>query len=1663
MTDEYQTLYQDPDTGEYYDAPEGGNRVDVGGDSRPQDTQQPEAGWLNTIETGLGKGVWGVGERVLGGAAAAVDAVRPSSSSWGQDARDWLLEQSLAAKELGNMRGEVAPTTPGSWKDRAKGITSGVVESAPAFAFGPAWGVTGGTKRYYDLKEQGASSADALLPSALDGGLEAAFYKVAIPGLDVPSSGLLGFAGKTAKLASINAAMSLPQTTSTLFGDSYALGKQHTPDEVSQAYGEGLTNAVLSAPLLAGMGEAGGRAARKASPNVDALAEGLLRDVKAQDVNAKVDALGEYKPQTGGQIITETGTYTPEGLVTSRPDFSPVEMATPKTHEDLSTLDTRDFSRSVRTPEEQAQMQAMGKDAADVVDNTYRGSKEAVVDPMETKFSGPPVILDYKGRQIEGSKLTEGEFPKPPAETLKYDPRANPPLLAKAALENPVGPRTVDRIAGESPDVVGERFAAASKLRPIDKDPADLLKGVASKHVNVADVVHDPEIKNFKEDFKKLGPYKEKPDGPIVLLRRNDGRLSIVTGRHRLESAQSSGVREILAHVLDESKGVTVSDARRIDAELNIRDEKGSLSDVARYFKHLGKDVTPEGAAARGLTQRELGRNAMKLARNAHPDVYTLHQKKALGDAEALAIINSTPVKSMQAVGIELANQGYSPKYIEESLRSGQKWLDANPEALKSAPEDMFQDPATKAMLKRFADLGVARDRLINETNTMRNLVSKVTKNPDLPGRAGLEKSMRIDLKNPGAVAQKIAELKDREVKLQHFQQFPELAKEVEAAVNAPRGKKVKSRFSSQSGAVRLPKFVEDATLRFGDKVQEVYHSVTGSPDPRLDEPLMRANRYLEGKDPSLHSVALDALPGNMGREVRSALRKGLLLPSTLAGKSPEFRAVYDGAKQFLGTKNRVALASRDHLEPYLGLETSARESLDKFLLADRIAAKTYQDKNNAALPEHSDALLQRQGLDAEQIKAYRAVRKFSDASLETVRKTLFALVDKVPINVKVEAIQEINDYVNKLKGNHYVPFTRAGREYAVVAHDKNGATSFYSRHNTLREAHQQKLELAKQGTSASTQELAKEFAPELNGLPTDLKIALGGIFPELLQAKEVSPGFRARLKHADLIPGYDTNLRVGLSDYALSLANWSAKVHAESPMQDAIAAIPLNQGALRNYASRYWQDLKKGASPTGSAITRAVNAWMLAGVPAAGLVNLTQNFTTTYAALSSRSMAGMHEAPKVLGRAMKEAAAFGIADRRGKLAEYRAKSPYHDELATALKKGIEDGSIEAQAYGELAAHRQNLSTKRSLVDMGMETFALPERFNRRTAFIAGWEVAKGKGVTGDAAVRYAEDFVRRTQFEQSDANRPELGRSPAGRVLLQYKLFTGNMLRFLRDSIEKKDYRVAGLSLGMMGMFGGLIGALPGSQAFLNLVDASFGSDTRKDLRNFLGNGTFADGMMYGLPAAGNLNISAASGLGDAVPQLDQGVPSAAIKFLGGPALDFALTRVPKAYDSYSKDAPWNAAQTLVPRSLRGPLKAAELAVTGNVSDPKGLPLLPEDMTTAGKIARGAAMTGGFTTTEYTNKYQKRSSDYRYLEAGRDNEDINLRLAKALKANNQEKIRAIQKESADSMKGDPADWKSINMDSVMYYMMPEDAQVILKAPDRLKPGLIKNRDSYPR
>lgn len=263
------------------------------------------------------------------------------------------------------------------------------------------------------------------------------------------------------------------------------------------------------------------------------------------------------------------------------------------------------------------------------------------------------------------------------------------------------------------------------------------------------------EVPNFKggasaetgtvEGQELSGKYERRGTAPIVVWQRTNGDLEVITGRHRLDLARRTGEKTIPAQVVRESQGFTKAQAMTFDAEANIRDGQGDVSDYATYFK--GTDISEGEARARGLLSRAKGKAGWVLAKAASNDVYASWRAGKLTDAQAVAIAEAAPgAEGAQRAGIKLALDGKSPEIISGVLRR------ASQVAGKAENLDLFgaDDTAIKQMEADEAKAAEIRKGIKDQIQAVQGAAKK----PESAAKLG------VNVKDPGAVLRKVNELK---------------------------------------------------------------------------------------------------------------------------------------------------------------------------------------------------------------------------------------------------------------------------------------------------------------------------------------------------------------------------------------------------------------------------------------------------------------------------------------------------------------------------------------------------------------------------------------------------------------------------------------------------------------------------------------------------------------------------------------------------------------------------------------------------------------------------------------------------------------------------------------------------------------------------------------
>jgi hypothetical protein len=215
-----------------------------------------------------------------------------------------------------------------------------------------------------------------------------------------------------------------------------------------------------------------------------------------------------------------------------------------------------------------------------------------------------------------------------------------------------------DPIQSQGFDLFGE------PIQDGDDSPVEDLPRLAVVELPLSKLTLSEDVPQFKsgaDDESGVvealgGKFDRTGVAPIQIWERTDGRLEIISGRHRTDLARRSGEKTIPAQVHKESEGFTAKQAMMLDAELNIRDGQGKVKDYVDYFTH--SEISEDEADKRGLLARSIGQRAFVIASKGSDELKTLHRNEIISDQAAADVATLAPSNSaMQAVGLRVLQE----------------------------------------------------------------------------------------------------------------------------------------------------------------------------------------------------------------------------------------------------------------------------------------------------------------------------------------------------------------------------------------------------------------------------------------------------------------------------------------------------------------------------------------------------------------------------------------------------------------------------------------------------------------------------------------------------------------------------------------------------------------------------------------------------------------------------------------------------------------------------------------------------------------------------------------------------------------------------------------------------------------------------------------------
>lgn len=450
----------------------------------------------------------------------------------------------------------------------------------------------------------------------------------------------------------------------------------------------------------------------------------------------------------------------------------------------------------------------------------------------------------------------------------------------------------------------------------------------------------------------------------------------------------------------------------------------------------------------------------------------------------------------------------------------------------------------------------------------------------------------------------------------------------------------------------------------------------------------------------------------------------------------------------------------------------------------------------------------------------------------------------------KAEKIQELKD-----KG--YAPLQRFGQYTVTVQEEGGGRPAYFGLYESEAEANRD-LRAFKEAYPDATVtagvlsqddwQMFRGVTPETIGVFAELMgVSQDKAFQEYLKQATSNRSALKRLIHRRKVEGYSLDPQRVLATFITSNARQASKNWHLGDMLRAVADIPKKKGDVKDEAVQLYNYVQNPGAE-GAGVRNLLFAWYLGGSVAAAAVNLTQTFTTTYPAL--HKLGGAGEVGRSLLKAMTLAA---------------KPSAITGNLKRALEEAEDEGITAPHElhmlYGESmrAGIAGVVKPLRPLAKLWGSFFAMAEGYNRRVAFIAAYNMARGPH---QERFRQAAQMVDDTQFIYSKSNRSGAARSTAGSLVFTFKTFSISYMEFLAKLPVKERF----IALGVLMLFAGAGGA-PGADDLDDLIDT---------VGQSLGYNVSAKGwkerhinafLLYGLSSVLPVDISARLGVGNLIP----------------------------------------------------------------------------------------------------------------------------------------------------------------------------------------------------
>ena len=585
-----------------------------------------------------------------------------------------------------------------------------------------------------------------------------------------------------------------------------------------------------------------------------------------------------------------------------------------------------------------------------------------------------------------------------------------------------------------------------------------------------------------------------------------------------------------------------------------------------------------------------------------------------------------------------------------------------------------------------------------------------------------------------------------------------------------------------------------------------------------------------------------------------------------------------------------------------------------------------------------------------------------SGEDAEKQMRKLLAAVEKQSerIDKTIKDITGIVDKNKQLQDHGYFPLMRFG-DHTVTAKDDEGNTQFFGMYEGIplvpRSGQYQANKVA-EAVRAEHPEWTVTTGihnTEKYKLYEGMNLEAVQLFAEHMDKESLEPfqeflrvatndrSIMKRLIHRKGTPGFDRDIRRTLSQFIVSNARHTSSSYHMGDMRKAAEAAEQDGGDIGSEAIRLHEYVSK-PKEEAQAIRGYLFFNFLGGSIASAMVNLSQVPMMTFPYLTRYEGAG------ALGRRLAVAARMAIKD----------PAKITGNLGAALQRAEQDGVTAPQEIHQLTATAANNIFAGSRLANGFlrawgAPFAMAESFNRRTTFIAAFQIAEKMThqelmATGTkSAFEFAEKAVTDTQGIYNKGNRMNVGRGAPGAVIMTFQQFSIMYLELLKRMPTKQR----AVMLGMLLLAAGG-GGLPFEEDAEDIIDTigqwlGFGTNASKTLGN-AASSVFgeraADILLKGAASQMGIDLHSRFGMGNLIPgtgalKLSSIDKSRDAVEVFGPAAS-VVQGVAKALENLATGHEWRAVMAVSPNMVKNLDKGVTMATTGYGEDEKGKRTVP-------------------------------------------------------------------------------------------------------------------------